>query len=280
MKDGGFMDDRYGLVEPILSKLYTSKLRLGVLFVLERGQMGLADLSKILNSDPPNTASKIKDLMMMGLVRKDKGGYELTEWGNAVKECVVKTVDTISAYEGLKDYWAIHDIGGIPKELVGELGTLKDSKLLSYTVDISDINSELGSYLLGIEEFAYIASPILVGEWVRILLEKIKKEGIKFSSITTRDVISKSDRIIGEKAVRWFDTSHVSEEYEIDGLKVAFIASDKFFGIRFPLKSMETIDNNATIVNESKEAIVWGVKLFNYYKERARPVKSGAYYKG
>jgi len=106
----------YASIEPIVSKLYNSKLRIAILDALTNGPMRLADLKRAVDANAPNTSSKAKDLEEMGMLIRGNEGYRITPYGAMALEKLKGTLDYHTVYEEFKEFW-------------NERGLLKASRL-------------------------------------------------------------------------------------------------------------------------------------------------------
>jgi predicted transcriptional regulator len=268
----------YDLAENTIRKLYDSKLRLAIIDALKDNPMRLADLRRAVNANAPNTSSKAKELEEMGLLEKSEGDFQLTPYGQAIRQRIQETLEFYSTYEKFKEFWETHNTNGIPRELWLRLAELNNSEIVKDTSgSVTESHDKFVLLLKSIKKRFYGVSPIYHDEYLKEVFDKLG------ANVDSKFIISKEIFEIlinlpkGEKAQlkkvwtrgEWF----VFEK----PLSAAFTVSENFLSLALETKSEPKHHLGADLNSHDPRAIKWGLDLFEYYKKQSKPIKLSDY---
>jgi predicted transcriptional regulator len=261
----------YGLTGDTLRKLYDSRLRLAIIDALKEGPLRLADLRRVVNSNAPNTSSNAKDLEKLGMVVKSEEGYLLTPHGRVTLEKTRDLIDYYVTHQKFKEFWSERNVDSLPLEFLNRLGNLKNSKIMGGKSDVTEAMRIFLKNLYLIKDKFYGISPAFNVEWVLVAMTLAKK-GCDIRLILSEDVAKLVAKSLGKKNAQLIDKLPNVNFYSIPSTDVGFVVSENF--LIMSLKRMDgvfTVDK--AIYSADKEAVSWGMDLFNYYLQKAKPVK-------
>lgn len=268
-------DENYGLAEGPLGKLYGSKTRAKILDSLEKGGASLADLARRIRTNPPNVAANLRELEELCLIEKKEGRYGLTKWGEAAKSRIDENVGMIAAFEKYKEFWASRDLEKFPLEFMANIGVLLDSSEIvrNYELDVLAVHEKFCRYSQSAKEKFYEVSPLYDNAYKDIGVELVRK-GIKIKFVTTRKVLDQLISEASEGERESVASSRNTEFYLLDyNPKVSLCVSDAGLVLTFPPKSDEWSYMDMDLYNYSPAGIEWGMKLFDWYRGQAKPIR-------
>ena len=125
------ISDRYDIAEKSLKSFTRSKVRTKILLYLKDGPKGTGDLEKEMGIRNTTILHAIKGLIDSDLVDRAEKGYVLTNLGKIQAFKLNEMIDFVLALEGHRDFWRIHDISGIPIELLKKIDMLVHSEIIA-----------------------------------------------------------------------------------------------------------------------------------------------------
>lgn len=250
-----------------LRLLARSEIRCKIMLALNEGDKNLSQLRELLGLSSSTILHAMRDMETESLIVSTEDGYALTNIGEAQAILVIDLIKAIYVLSENPEFWLTHDISGIPEVLLKRIGDLGDCEVVkATTLDIlkplTDFIQMLGNSkkMLGISPIFHPDFPKIVG--------KLLSEQVSVKLILTKEILNKlieyDVKIVEEISRRkncgvWLN----------DDLKVAFTVTDKF--ISLGLFSVDGVyDFTCDLMGGSKEAIVWGDSLFEYYIEKSK----------
>lgn len=260
--------EQYDDASDLLKFLTSSNVRTRILLSLNESSKNLSDLKRELNLDSSTIIHETNKLEKRNFIFKDRETYILSQTGKifALKLVnLIKTVDTVKSQEKL---WLDHKIEGIPGDLLLKIGDLNNSTLV-------EANSTHLTKVLDYFTQLLISSKIIKGvspifhPYLPKAVQSAVLSGADVQLIVTDEileVLNESSPEILNKISNNFKLYVIHEE-----VKEAFTVTEKCisFGL-FNKKGM--YDFNIDLHSESKEAIEWTRKLFEYYLKRSERI--------
>ncbi|MEN4006603.1 MAG: DUF1724 domain-containing protein, partial [Methanobacteriaceae archaeon] len=214
----------------------------------------------------------MNELEKRNLVFKEGENYLLSQTGKILTLKlidVIKTIATVNRYEKL---WLDHEIGGIPEDLLKNIGDLSDSTLVeSASIDLAKTHATFMQLLSKAKEIRAISS-IFHLDYPELFKKSVIK-GINIQLIVTNEVLKTmmkevSQEIQEDLLSRENFTLWVTEE----DVKVAFTVTDSYISLGlFGIDGMYKYDRD--LISRDENAIRWGAKLFEHYLEKSKRVK-------
>ncbi|MDH7593206.1 MAG: winged helix-turn-helix domain-containing protein [Methanomicrobiales archaeon] len=245
-----------------------SEKRKRLLILLQKGPKTMDEIRELLQVTTTGMLPQIKILVENGLIRKDRGAYQLTEMGEVVAARLEGLVETLEVF-GEGEFWRLHDLSAIPAHLRMRIGELLGYRLISSSAE--ELYESHHEFLEKIQHSRQVKgfSPILHPIYPRFFLELAKK-GVDITLVLTENVYAKCERQYGEMLREGLSYPNAQLFVTGEEFRFAFVVTDLFLSLtlffrdgRFDTK----VDLNCT----SERGLAWGEDLFRYCLERSRP---------
>lgn len=261
--------DSYELYQKSIHSIFSSRLKIQILLSLLVEHPPLSRLREITGSTSQALIPKIRNLESQMLIESRNSEYFLTPLGKAVAVEVSKFVNIMSGISSHKEFWAIHDLSGIPEEFLQRIGELQDSEVkLDTQVDIMHVYSH---FLKIVREAAYIhgISSIMSPGLAETVAERVVA-GVPVELVVSRQVISLlgKEPYIGQ-IKQLFQFQNFKIWVTGEDLKVGITVTDKYLSVGLFKNDSNQYDSSTDLFSQGREAIVWGEDLFRYYRDRS-----------
>jgi predicted transcriptional regulator len=252
-------------MDGLIKLITSSKKRVDIIIELSKNPCTLADLSRTLNSKPPNVVAQLKKLESEGII-ESKGGrrYGLSEFGRLVYEVMVGFRMSMKIIKKHDMFWKSHDISSIPEHLLRRIGELGQCSVIQnpseYIYEIHEdvvSNIILSNKIWGIYSVYHPKYPKL--------FSKLVSDGKSLNLIITKSLFKKLAEEIPDKLHDM--TIYIIEE----NIKLSMMVSDKFLCLVLYSKAGQ-YDTEKFLISFDKTALNWGIDLYNYYKEKSERV--------
>ena len=255
----------YDEVSEDLRFLIKSDVRVKILISLSEGAKNIAQLKKELNRSSSTILHGIYQLESKDIITRKSGQYSLTKTGEIYSYKLLDMVKSIHTLEKCKNIFLNHDIDCIPTELLKDLGYLEDSQLIkSITTDIMRPHQVLYDHISGCKNVKHLSS-ILYAPNIRILFSNIDEREVHL--LLTREILDKVvEEVNYEFIEKYISQGNLKLGVINDNSKISFTLGDNFISLGLYSQSGE-YDLNNLLMSESKDAISWGKRLFNYYQD-------------
>jgi predicted transcriptional regulator len=256
----------------IIQSIYSSRLKIQILLSVNSGVKSLAELREVTGSTSQALIPKIRGLEHLSLIESRGHGYALTPLGKIITSKIDDFVLTMGELMQHRDFWANHEIEGIPSPFLYEIRDLVDSELKFDTAD--NIFHVYASYLKILKEAAYIygISMVLSSEIADALVERIVA-GIPTQLIVNRkvaEVLSQEPFSSKLQQLKTFGDFQIWVTDEI--IQVGITVTDKHLSLGLNKKEGNLYDSSADLFSSNPKALDWARRLFNYYKARSTRV--------
>jgi predicted transcriptional regulator len=250
------METKIGLTELILR----SEKRKSVLLFLKNGPRSIDEILEHLSVDPVSILPQIKKLKDGKLVLQKNHTYELSIIGKIIVDRMLPLMDTFEVFEDNFDYWSRRKLEGVPKELKGRIGELKNCKLIHPDVShMFELNAEFVEKLLlsrKVFSFTSYFHPSIIPLYL-----ELANKGAEISLILTPPLLQrlKTDYRESLQTLMGFENVRISllpEEPKLSG----FTVTDRLLLLTvFPEgKYFE----HESLLSTEPESLKWGVDLF------------------
>jgi len=261
--------DSYEQHQKSIHSIFSSRLKIQILLTLLNEHPPLSRLREVTGSTSQALIPKIRSLESQMLIESRNYEYFLTPLGKAVATEVANFVTLMSGITRHKEFWAIHDLSGIPGEFLQRIGELQDSDVkLDTQVDIMHVYSH---FLKIVREAAYIhgISSIMSPGLAETVAERVVA-GVPVELVVNRQVTSLLGRepYVGQiKQLSGFNNFKVWVTSE--DLKVGITVTDKYLSVGLFKNDSDLYDSSTDLFSQGPEAIGWGEDLFRYYRDRS-----------
>lgn len=262
----------YNKTHKMVQSIYSSRLKIQILLSLTTGTKSLSDLRDVTGSTSQALIPKIRGLEKLSLIEQKEHGYDLTSLGGIVTSKIEDFVVTMGEIHQHREFWANHDLKGIPPSFLGELGDLIHSDVtIDTTTDILHVYS---NFLRILKEAKYIMSisSMMSPGLAEALLDRVVA-GIPVDLIidqTIVDLLKKEPYANEMRTLISMDNFHVLVANE--PLRIAFTISDKYFSLGLNTKDGKIYDSTSDLMSNDPKAIEWGIRLFHHYRNRSSPL--------
>ncbi len=247
-----------------------SGVRIKIMISLSEGPKKTKELRELTGMQSSTILHGITELEKQDLILKEGDSFFLSEIG---KIMTLKLEDMIKTSVSLKKFqklWINHKIDAIPPELLMEIGDLSNSELIES--DNIDVFKPHGTYVQKVLQSKEIkgASPIFYDDYTKIFKSLVYND-IKVDLILTEDILNKTTESLDEgiNDLKELIATGNLTLWKLKGdIKIAFTVTDNFlsFGL-FIEKGAYDITKN--LISEHNDAIIWGNKLFEYYRQKS-----------
>ncbi len=237
-----------------------SELKLRILLSLLERAKKLAEIHADLRSSDTTISHVLKEFEGLNLTTKSGGAYKLTSLGLMEAQMCKYTSSAAEVLEKFKDFWLLHNIADLPPSLMLKIGALKDSTLIrAETLELDKVYNTFNEMLMKSERVVGI-SPIFHPNYVP-LIEYLVSQNKPVELIVTSGVLQ---RTLASVKIENFLKSFKDNTLKIflkEDLKVALTVTDKNFSLGL-FKLNGEYDDSTDLVSFSREAVDWGLELF------------------
>jgi len=259
----------YNKTFKLIQSIYSSRLKIQILLSVAEGTKTLSELRDVTGSTSQAIIPKIRGLERLSLIEPLEHGYVLTPTGKIVAAKIGDFVLTIGELTQHKEFWATHDIEGIPHPFLGGIGDLFDSEVKFDTTD--QMFHVYSNFVKVLREGSFIhgISSVMSPEIADVLVERVVA-GIPVDLIVNRNIVQGlSQEPFSSKIqkLRSFPQFHIWVTDEL--LRVGITVTDKHLSFGLNKKETNSYDSSADMYSRDPKAIAWAERLFQYYKERS-----------
>jgi predicted transcriptional regulator len=267
---------KYELVQIELVKLdYASPLRTElkrkILLSLLEKERKIADFRSIVVARETSILHVLEEFQRLNLLTKTEGTYKLSSLGLIIALTCKEHFSNIEVIEKFKDFWLLHDLRGIPRNLLLAVNALEDSML---------IRSEPSELNIVHETFIEIAkaskrmkgiSPIFHSDFTPLFGQLLEK-GNTIELIVSSDVLKKITGSADLSLLGKYLGENKLKVFLKNDLKVALLLTENVFSLGLFASSGE-YDDKMDLVSRDKRAIEWGERLFEETLEGSRKLE-------
>jgi predicted transcriptional regulator len=261
--------DVYNTTYKQIQSIFSSRLKIQILLSVATGPKQLAELRDVTGSTSQAIIPKIRTLERMSLVEQTGRGYEITPLGKILTHRIGDLVLTMGELMQHREFWATHDIEGIPEPFQSELGDLINSEL---KFDTTDNMFHIYTHFVGIlEQAAHIhgISSVMNPQIADVLSERIVA-GVPVELVVSRGVAEGlSQEPFASKIKKLRPYGHFRIWLVDEPLRLGITVTDKHLSLGLNKKDVSVYDSSADLYSADPGARAWAERLFQYYRKRA-----------
>jgi predicted transcriptional regulator len=243
--------DEADRISKILFELASDR-RLSILFEVEKQNLKMQKIAKILDMNVTETFRHLQRLSESKLIEKrTDGNYAITSLG-VLAMGLLTNLDFILKN---RDYFLEHDLSCLPHEFVNRLGELSNGEFCGDT--LTTLN-RVRTMVYDAEEYIWAMAEQSESSHVQVANEKVSK-GLQFRFIMQQN-LAKTIKITPE-------VEHFKERKCLERICVTFLINEKESAIHFRRNNGEM--HYIGFFGKDEKFRKWTRDLFMYYWDRA-----------
>lgn len=269
-------DNAYELLDEVqdnLKFLAISGVRAKIMITLQDGPKNLSELRELIDLRSSTILHGMNELEKRNIVQKTGDRYNLSPTGKILAlnfADLVKSVIVAKRYEKL---WDGHDISGMPDNLILQIGSLMNSNLIeSEPTDIYKPHMNFTKLISRSHKFLGV-SPLFHPEFKDLMIEMVSR-GVDTKLIVTESIMNKLYELAAQEP-EIFTNLTSQENFELwitdAEVKIGFTVTDQFISLGLAFEK-GPYDYSMDLVSDDLDAILWGEKLFEYYREKSKKI--------
>jgi predicted transcriptional regulator len=265
--------DVYNANYKLIQTIYSSRLKIQILLSVARNPKTLSELRETTGSTSQAIIPKIRRLEGLSLIEQVNHGYAITPVGRILVTKIEDFVMTIGEIIRHQEFWATHDIDGIPSLFLDEIGDLYTSEIkFDTTDDMFHVYSHFISVLQQ-GEFIHSISSVMNVAVAEVLAERVVA-GIPVELVVNRSI---AEGLMQEPFVSGMQMLKPYDHFKIwmvdEPLHLGITVTDKHLSLGLNKKIGAVYDSSADMYSSDPQARDWAERLFQYYKNRATLMK-------
>jgi predicted transcriptional regulator len=257
----------------LIQAIYSSRLKIQILLSVARNPKTLSELRDITGSTSQAIIPKIRSLEGLSLIEQVNHGYAITPVGRILVSKIEDFVMTIGAIMKHREFWATHEIEGIPRPFLDQIGDLISSDV---KFDTTDNMFHVYSHFVEIlQQAVYIhgISSVMSMQIADVLAERIIG-GVPVELIVSRNV---GEALMQEPFLSKIQQLKPYQNFRVwmidEPLHLGITVTDKHLSLGLNKKIGAVYDSSADMYSSDPQARDWAERLFQYYKNRATLMK-------
>ncbi len=255
----------------LIRLLTCSELRKNLVLTLRHGPASLADLRQHVDVSSTAAIHALRELEKDYLTfEDDKRNYALTNVGAILAHKLEDLTKTAYVLAEHSTFWLEHDVSGIPESLLGKLGWLEESYLItSSSTDMFKVYSTFTTLIENARDIKGVTA-MLAPDMINVFVALVTEEKPVELAITC-DVYDKLVELADRRELR----SALQDNLKLFKLrgnpKIGFTVTDYFLSLGlFGRDGIYDFDND--LLSYSAQALEWGRQLFEYYATSSEKV--------
>lgn len=261
--------DVYNNNYKLIQSIYSSRLKIQILLSVGEGPKLLSELRDVTGSTSQAIIPKIRSLERLSLIEQRDHGYVITPVGRILVTKIGDFVLTMGELMQHQEFWANHDIEGIPRPFLYQIGDLIDSDVKFDTTD--NMFHVYTHFVTILQQAKYIhgISSVMSPGVADVLSERIIA-GIPVELIVNRNV---AESLMQEPFLSKIQKLRPYEGFKIwivdEPLSVGITVTDKHLSLGLNKQISGVYDSSADMYSSDPKALDWAERLFQYYRGRA-----------
>ncbi|MDD1775629.1 MAG: DUF1724 domain-containing protein [Methanobacterium sp.] len=258
----------YDEVKDDLKFLIKSDVRVKILISLSEGEKNIAQLKQELGFSSSTILHGMYQLEAKDIIVRNSGIYALSKTGEIYQDKLLDMVKSIYALKNCGSIFLNHDIECIPPELLKDLGSLEDSRLVnSITTDILRPHNILIQYLSQSINIKHISS-VLYTPTIKLIFSNLDLN--RAHLLLTREILEEVvDEINYSTIKKYITQGNLKIGIINDKTRISFNMGDNFMSLGLYYQNGD-YDLNNLIMSENRKALDWGNRLFKYHQELSK----------
>jgi predicted transcriptional regulator len=253
----------------LIQSVYSSRLKVQILLSVAQGPKLLSELRDVTGSTSQAIIPKIRGLERLSLIEPWEHGYTITPVGRILATKIGDFIMTIGELMQHREFWANHDIEGIPQPFLSHIGDLFGSEVkFDTTEDMFHVYSHFVT-ILQQAKFIHGISSVMSTAVADVLSERI------INNVPVELVVNRSvaEALKQEPFLSKIKMLIPFEHFKIwivdEPLHLGITVTDKHLSLGLNKTINAVYDSSADMYSSDPRALEWAEKLFQYYRDRA-----------
>jgi len=257
----------------LIQAIYSSRLKIQILLSVAHNPKTLSELREITGSTSQAIIPKIRRLEGLSLIEPVDHGYTITPVGRILVTKIEDFVMTIGELMKHQEFWATHDIEGIPKPFLYQIGDLISSDVKFDTTD--NMFHVYTHFVTLLQQAAYVhgISSVMSPQIADVLAERIIA-GTPIDLVVSRNV---AEGLMQEPFLTKMKQLKAYQNFSVwmveEPLHLGITVTDKILSLGLNSRANAVYDSSADMYSSDPQARDWAERLFQYYKNRATLMK-------
>jgi predicted transcriptional regulator len=271
MKDNAFelLDE----VQDNLKFLAISGVRAKIMITLQEGPKNLSELRELIDLRSSTILHGMNELEKRKIVQKTGDRYSLTTTGKILTLNFADLVKSVIVTKRFEKLWEGHNIEGIPDDLMLRIGSLMNADLIqSEPTDIYKPHMNYTQLLSRSNKFRGV-SPLFHSDFKDEMIEMVSR-GVDTQLIVTESIMNKLYELAAQDP-ETFTNLTSQENFELwitdENVRIGFTVTDQFISLGLAFED-GSYDYSMDLVSDDLDAIIWGERLFEYYREKSKKI--------
>jgi predicted transcriptional regulator len=269
-------DNAYELLDEVqdnLKFLAISGVRSKIMITLEDGPKNLSEIRELIDLRSSTILHGMNELEKRNIVHKTGDRYNLSPVGKILTLNFADLVNSVIVAKRFEKLWDGHDISGMPNHLILQIGSLINANLIeSEPTDIYKPHMNFTQLLSQSKKFLGV-SPLFHPDFKDLMIEMVSK-GVDTKLIVTESIMNKLYELAAQEP-EIFTNLTSQDNFELwltdEKVKIGFTVTDQFVSIGLAFED-GPYDYSMDLVSDDRDAILWGEKLFEYYREKSKKI--------
>ncbi|MDR2829843.1 MAG: DUF1724 domain-containing protein [Methanobrevibacter sp.] len=253
-----------------LRNIISSESRSKILLSLYLHRYDLNNVESLKNEvkkPSPYILNSVKQLEILGLIKRANKIFYLTSKGTIITIIFLKLIENIYIFKK-NDFWTVHNLKQIPHEFLNHIYFLKDGK---YVCSIAnDLTIPIREYLKLIKSSKDLN--IVIPIFSKTHLDEIFKSTIEskgnLKMVASKEIFNLIFNSYQEK-IDFLIKKNKIELWMVNNFDLEiFLTNSSDFSLLSLFFRDGHYDNANLLLDKSTKGIEWGLKLFNYYKDK------------
>jgi predicted transcriptional regulator len=261
--------DIYNKNYKLIQSIYSSRLKIQILLAIAKEPKPLSELREVTGSTSQAIIPKIRSLERLSLIESCDHNYAITPFGRIIVTKIGDFIVTMGELMQHREFWATHNIDGIPEPFLHSVGALFNSDV---EFDTTDNMFHVYSHFITIlqqAEYIHAISSVMSPTVADILSERIMA-GIPCELIISRSI---SEGLLQEPFLSKIQKLQTYRHFKIwivdESLNLGLTVTDKHLSLGLNKKINNVYDSAADMFSTDITAREWAEQLFHYYRDRA-----------
>jgi predicted transcriptional regulator len=253
----------------LIQSIYSSRLKIQILLSVADQPKSLSELREVTGSTSQAIIPKIRSLEHLFLLESCDRGYSITPVGRILAAKIGDFVVTLGEMTKHQEFWATHDIEGIPAPFLDEIGDLYASEV---EFDTTDNMFHVYSHFISIlqqADYIHTISSVMSVAVAEVLAQKVVA-GVPVELVVNRSI---AEGLMQEPFVSGMQTLKPYKQFRIwvvdESLHLGITVTDKHLSFGLNKKVNAVYDSSADMFSSDPKAREWAERLFRYYRDRA-----------
>jgi predicted transcriptional regulator len=253
----------------LIQSIYSSRLKIQILLSVANKPRSLSELREITGSTSQAIIPKIRSLERMYLLEPCNHGYSITPVGKILAAKIGDFVMTLGELTKHQEFWATHDIEGVPPPFLADIGDLYDSEVKFDTTD--DMFHVYTHFITVLQqaEFIHSISSVMSVTVAEVLAQRVIA-GVPVELIVNRII---AEGLMQEPFISGIQALKPYKHFRIwmvdEPLNLGITVTDKHLSLGLNKKVTTVYDSSADMFSSDPKARAWAERLFQYYRDRA-----------